>query len=90
MRITLLALLALITTTSCVWTGYYKDVVVTKDGEGNIVSIVITERIAQPRNVADPIVFEYIHLRPVNARGGPTPVLVPQNPQPTAPPAPLR
>lgn len=50
----------------------------TKDGDGKVVSVVITERIYQPENVAFPMVFEYIQLPPVNARS--------QEPMPTSTP----
>lgn len=50
-----------------VFTQYQKEVVVTKDGEGKVLSVVITERIYQPENVAHPMVFEYIKLSPLNA-----------------------
>lgn len=63
----------------CVWTQYYKEVVTTKDGDGKVLSVVITERIAQPNNVANPIVFEQIQLRPVNAVGEATPTVLPVN-----------
>lgn len=66
--------------TGCVWTQYYKEVVSTQDGDGKVISVVVTERIIQPNNVANPIVFEHIQLVPVNAQGQPsTPTVLPQN-----------
>ena len=83
---------ALLGSSGCGWSDYYKEVVTTRDGEGRLVSVVVTERIRQPHNVAQPINFEYIQLRAVNAQSmEPTPTLLPLNTvesAPTALPAP--
>ncbi len=64
----------------CATTQFSKEVVVTKDGSGKVVSVVVKESVVQPEGVAEPMVLEYIHLVPVNARSNsPTPVDVPKN-----------
>lgn len=64
----------------CVVTQYHKEVVVTMDGDGKVVSVVVTERIDQPDGQARPMVFEYIQLVPIHADSQqPTPTLVPVN-----------
>ncbi len=49
--------------TGCSHTQYFKEVVVTKDGNGKVQSIVITERVFQPREVSAPFNPEFIKLQ---------------------------
>ena len=80
MRVAMALLAFLILSAGCRWTQYYKEVVVTRDGDGKVIGVVVTEKIVQPDNEAYPMVFEYIHLKPFHARTfDPTPVTLPKN-----------
>ncbi len=70
--------------TGCSFTQYFKEVVVTQDGDGKVKSIVITERVIQPREVGAPFNPEYIKVQnyrlPIPAQpANPTITLVPMN-----------
>jgi hypothetical protein len=68
----LITLLALwVVAPSCQTTTFTKEVTVTRDATGKVVSTTVLERVSQPDGVAHPIVLEYIQLPRLDAPGTP-------------------